>query len=316
MNPESGRGKLKKELLAAAMSVIVAAVALGASTYAWFAANNRVDGTTSTINAQANGMVLQIVAGDEPDHGSDTSTIASGLGHEISPSSTNDIVNWYVPATWKGTDVNTYFRAEADATGKYTLPNQRDVFYAYTVAEYTLYTVNNTGKADVYLDNSSAKGPVTITPSAGATQEWFDKIKGSLRVGIVIGNELKVVYAPVAPSTEEAGNDVNKTIGWSCVDASLIRTTTPSYKYIAGTDLTDQDGNNWGAGKDGESYVKPVGNSAKIAENVDYNGVSMKIYIWMEGTDSDCVNMTGLEKGTESPTFDVTVSLVGIVPES
>ena len=62
--------------------------------------------------------------------------------------------------------------------------------------------------------------------------------------------------------------------------------------------------------------MKPSGTGAKIAEKVGYNGVSMKIYIWMEGTDSDCVNMNGLEKGTSNPTFDVTVSLVGIVPET
>ena len=35
-------------------------------------------------------------------------------------------------------------------------------------------------------------------------------------------------------------------------------------------------------------------------------------YIWMEGTDSDCVNMNGLDNGTDNPTFDVTVSLVGV----
>ena len=188
--------KLKKELFAAALSVGVAAVALGSSTYAWYVTNNTVDGTTSTISALANGMVLQIVEGDTPDHGSDTSTIASGIGHEISPSSTNDITNWYVPENWKGTDVNTYLKPTLDATGKYTLKNQKDDFYAYTVSKYTLYTVNNTGLADVYLDNSTANGPVTITPSDGATQEWFDKIKGSLRIGIVIDNKLKVVYAP------------------------------------------------------------------------------------------------------------------------
>ena len=28
-------------------------------------------------------------------------------------------------------------------------------------------------------------------------------------------------------------------------------------------------------------------------------------YIWMEGTDSDCVNMNGLDNGTGNPTFDV-----------
>ena len=308
--------RLKRELFAAALSVGVATIALASSTYAWYVSNNKVNAMTSTVSALANGMVLQIVAGDTPDHGSDTSTIASDLGHEISPSSTNDIVNWYVPETWKGTDVSTYLKPTLDAKGQYTLKNQKDVFYAYTVSEYTLYTVNNTGTADVYLDNSTADGPITITPSDGATKEWFDKIKGSLRVGIVIADELKVVYAPVAPSKTESGNDVNKTLGWSCVDNSLARTTTPTYQHIDGTNLFDQNGQNWGATKQGESYVKPTGTPAKIAENVDYNGVSMKIYIWMEGTDSDCVNMTGLEEGMENPTFNVTLSLVGIVPES
>ena len=197
-----------------------------------------------------------------------------------------------------------------DATGKYTVQNED--FYAYTVSEYTLYTINSTGLADVYLDNSTENGPVTITPSEGASQEWYNKIKGSLRVGIVINDELKVVYAPVAPSTSETGNDVNSTIGWSCVDISMDKTKSPDYKHIEGNSMTDQDGGNWGATKDGDYYVKPIGSAQKIASRVDYNGVSMKIYIWMEGTDSDCVNMNSLDKGTDNPTFDVTVSLVGV----
>ena len=258
----------------------------------------------------ANGMVLQIVAGDTPIHGGNTWTIAAGKGHEISPASTDNIVDWYVPATWQGTDVNTYSKPTLDATGKYSV--QKKDYYAYTVSEYTLYTINSTGLADVYLDNSTTSGPVTITPSEGASQEWYDKIKGSVRVGVVINDELKVVYAPVAPSTKETGNDVNSTAGWSCVDASMDKTISPTYKHIEGNSLTDQNGGNWGATKDGDYYIKPTGNDQKIAEHVDYNGVSLKIYIWMEGTDSDCVNMNGLNKGTENPTFDVTVSFVGV----
>ena len=302
--------KLKKELIAAVLSVTVAAVALGTSTYAWYATNNKVDGNTSTVSAMANGMVLQIVAGDTPIHGGNTWTIAAGKGHEISPASTDNIIDWYVPATWQGTDVNTYSKPTLDATGKYSV--QKKDYYAYTVSEYTLYTINSTGLADVYLDNSTTSGPVTITPSEGASQEWYDKIKGSVRVGVVINDELKVVYAPVAPSTKETGNDVNSTAGWSCVDASMDKTISPTYKHIEGNSLTDQNGGNWGATKDGDYYIKPTGNDQKIAEHVDYNGVSLKIYIWMEGTDSDCVNMNGLNKGTENPTFDVTVSFVGV----
>ena len=302
--------KLKKELIAAVLSVTVAAVALGTSTYAWYATNNKVDGNTSTVSAMANGMVLQIVAGNTPIHGGNTWTIAAGKGHEISPASTDNIVDWYVPATWQGTDVNTYSKPTLDATGKYSV--QKKDYYAYTVSEYTLYTINSTGLADVYLDNSTTSGPVTITPSEGASQEWYDKIKGSVRVGIVINDKLKVVYAPVAPSTKETGNDVNSTAGWSCVDASMDKTISPRYKHIEGNSLTDQNGGNWGATKDGDYYIKPTGNDQKIAEHVDYNGVSLKIYIWMEGTDSDCVNMNNLKTGIENPTFNVTVSLIGI----
>lgn len=50
--------KLKMQLVGAALTVVVSAVALSATTYAWFVSNSRVHATTSTISAQANGMVL------------------------------------------------------------------------------------------------------------------------------------------------------------------------------------------------------------------------------------------------------------------
>lgn len=49
--------KLKIQLIGAALTVVVSAVALSATTYAWFVTNSRVHATTSTISAQANGMV-------------------------------------------------------------------------------------------------------------------------------------------------------------------------------------------------------------------------------------------------------------------
>lgn len=309
--------KLKIQLIGAALTVVVSAVALSATTYAWFVTNSRVHATTSTISAQANGMVLQIVEGDMPDHGSDTSTVASATGHEISPSSTNDAKNWHVPQGGQGVKVSTYQKVDTSISGedpgKYTI--QGNDYYAFTAANYTLYTVANTGVADVYLDASNGS-PITITQHGG-TQKWFDKIKGSLRVGIVINGELRVVYAPAAPSTTDTGNDVTTVAGWSCVDSeSLSKVVAPTYLHLSGTDLLDQNSNNWGAMKTGEVYVKPSGNAQKIASNVDYNGTNMKVVVWMEGTDSDCQNMSGLDVGEGSPTFDVTVSLVGIVADS
>lgn len=51
----------------------------------------------------------------------------------------------------------------------------------------------------------------------------------------------------------------------------------------------DQSGKNWVASKNGDNYTVPDG-SVPIAEKVDYNGTIIHVYIWMEGTDSDCVN--------------------------
>ena len=300
--------RLKVQLVGAALTVAVSAVALSATTYAWFVTNSRVHATTSTISAQANGMVLQIAKGTNFTHdGSDKQTTASSTGHEISPSSTNDA------KSWQGTDVAGYQKANTDAGGKYTLTSGTDSYYAYVAADYTLYTVTNTGIADVYLDGTN---PVTIKPSGNVTDEWFNKIKGSLRVGIVINDELKVVYAPVKPSTTEHGNDVSSTTGWSCVASEGTTTQAPTYAHVFGATLIDQNGGDWAATGSGGSYSKPTGANPKvIAKNVGYNGTNMKIVIWMEGTDSDCQNWSEQDKNTTAPAFDVTVSLVGIVPD-
>lgn len=309
--------QMKKQLAVAALSVVMAAVALGSATYAWFVSNTKVDGTTSTVSAQANGMVLQIASGPNAIRdGSDHQTTAASHGHEISPSSTDDALNWHVPKSWNGTDVSGYQRATISnqLEGVYTLEGDPKTYFAYTMAEYTLYTINQTGEADVYLDDSSSNGPVVVTASEGASQEWFDKIKGSLRVGLLIDGKLKVVYAPVLPTGK--GNDVSATEGWSCVSPdSLSVTMAPSYAHVYGGNMVDQNNKNWGATGSGDSYVRPTGDAQMLA-HVGYNGTNFKVVIWMEGTDNDCQNMSGLDVGEGSPTFDVTVSLVGIVPDS
>ena len=51
---------LKKQLAAAIAMVVVAAIALGSSTYAWFVSNNTVTATTTNISAQSNSAFLLI----------------------------------------------------------------------------------------------------------------------------------------------------------------------------------------------------------------------------------------------------------------
>lgn len=51
---------LKKQMAAAVAMVLVAAIALGSSTYAWFVSNNTVKATTASISAQSNAPFLMI----------------------------------------------------------------------------------------------------------------------------------------------------------------------------------------------------------------------------------------------------------------
>lgn len=55
-----------------------------------------------------------------------------------------------------------------------------------------------------------------------------------------------------------------------------------------------------------------VAGSKAIAKRVGYNGVILRVYIWMEGTDADCVNNAAAE---DTATYNVTVRLAGVSAE-
>ena len=66
---------------------------------------------------------------------------------------------------------------------------------------------------------------------------------------------------------------------------------------------------NYAASKNGESYYAPATNGTTIASNVDYDGVIMRVYIWLEGTDEQCVNNSNED---DLSVYNVTVSLAGV----
>lgn len=70
---------LKKQLMAAIAMVMVAAIALGSSTYAWFVTNNKVDATTSTISAQSNAAFMTIANGTTGAKDADTTSVTTDV---------------------------------------------------------------------------------------------------------------------------------------------------------------------------------------------------------------------------------------------
>ena len=116
---------------------------------------------------------------------------------------------------------------------------------------------------------------------------------------------LRVVYAPKAVTG--SGNDTQAIDGkWTYINVDKPAEVT--YLHIHETTYTDQNGKNWAATKSGEDYTV-ADNSEAIATDVGYNGIMLRVYIWMEGTDADCVNNAAAE---DEATYSVTLKLAGI----
>lgn len=71
---------IKKQMGAAIAMVLVAAVALGSATFAWFVTNNKVDATTSTISAQSNAAFMTIANGTTGAKDTDATSATTGVG--------------------------------------------------------------------------------------------------------------------------------------------------------------------------------------------------------------------------------------------
>lgn len=315
------------QLMATATSVLISGIALTSATYAWYVSNHTVEATTTKISATTNGFILQIATAKQgPQHGGEqTSLAASTTGGVISPSSTNDLINWYVCEGWNDEGkVTSYRKPTFVADGK---PGQYgtddDPHYAYLKSEYILYTINETGYADVYLDASEGS-PITLSANGTPTTDTIPK---SMRIGITIQNikknvdnkyiddgeeELKVVYAPYEETGK--GNDEEARDGWTCIGNGTdgkLKPVAVRYPYIYATTYADQNNQNWVATKVGKNYEVSPG-TQKIASSVGYDGVKMRVYIWMEGTDADCVNNAAAE---DPATYNVNVKLAGISAE-
>lgn len=91
---------LKKQMGAAIAMVLVAAVALGSATFAWFVSNNTVTATTSKISAQSNAPFLKI----------DKTAITAGSTTSISYAEDAD-VKLYPAQVVKNTDNKPLFKS-------------------------------------------------------------------------------------------------------------------------------------------------------------------------------------------------------------
>ena len=289
--------------------------------------NNSVSGTTSTISATTNGFILQIAKLEEgAQHGGEQKSLeAFSTGATLSPASTDDFKHWYVCQGWDDKGLVTNYSIPPFENGENAKPGNYKFggkdYYAFIRSDYIVYTITETGTADVYLALEDNKPPINVSVKNG---DGSETVTGSMRVAITtqaVGEDghsatgpetVRVVYA--LNDDTGKGNDSTAKDGWTSIQNidGVPKLELVTYPYIYTGNYTDQritGAKNWVATKEGDNFTIPD-NSEAIAKNVGYGGVVVHVYIWMEGTDSDCVNGKSIEG--DPSTYDVEVKLAGV----
>lgn len=281
---------LRKQLIAAIAMVVVSAVALSSSTYAWFAANNKVTAGGMQVQATAEGGIEIAYVEGETDPTSDkystiatagmndatalypTSTLATGTGTITSP--------WYhanaATAHASTAKEGTYTTLSLDSSGK------AGEKYYYVVKKFRIRSVSSSKLAK---DLKVSKVTVSVASGAAATTEALDR---SLRVAAV-GKDAVALYAP---AYVKVGDE-----------------TSIAYKVATAVDGT---GN---ATMPGTENVTALLNdqSSGVISNGDIiadTGTDVNIYLWYEGEDSNHFSSnlaTTIDKLNVSVEFEATI---------
>ena len=85
---------IKRQLLAAIAMVLVAAIALGSSTYAWFVASGTVKAEGMEVNVQSEGGLIIRYTGSGDGWGVVASAKQEGNPINLEPASTADMLTW------------------------------------------------------------------------------------------------------------------------------------------------------------------------------------------------------------------------------
>ena len=182
---------LKKQLVAAIAIVIVSAIALSSSTYAWFASNNRVTATGMVVQATAEGGIEIAYVDSAPGSYSTSASAGMSSAQVLYPTSTtatagSDLItsDWYHASA-------AITSSSAARSGSYTVLSLNDDGMESGTNHYYFvrkkFNVRSVSAVKTATDLKVSK--VEVTGNAQALSK-------ALRVAIVNG-DTKVIYAPV-----------------------------------------------------------------------------------------------------------------------
>lgn len=211
---------LKKQMGAAIAMVLVAAVALGSATFAWFVSNNKVTATTASVSAQSNAPFLKIGKDTDTELTKTEETQAAGPNDkvELYPSQWNHVVD---PATYQ------FESAYASKASEWTMLDGSRFAVGGVDAthrpDYALKQSFKIGTTDKKAGSFQNLKVASVTVNAGDKSEG---LKEAICVLVKCGNQWGVYKATTNGTELTAYGDnspiVNNLIASDDVDDALV----------------------------------------------------------------------------------------------
>lgn len=251
---------LKKQMGAAIAMVLVAAVALGSATFAWFVSNNAVTATGVDVTTTSSVPNLYITSVGQT---SGAMTAASANPTKIYPISTPDAENFFETLHWKtgkGHAVADKYQEALDHEAGKT-----------NYADYTFKLGVSNGKMDVYFDSSAAATNLKASAAMGTAG----------RFAVKVGDGQWLMFkVPGTATAEGYYTDDGATTGdyW-------VKNATEGIAAATYSDFAAYSGsvNDKGQAVAGTTKLTTI-------ESGTENEVTVTVRVWYEGCDKDCVS--------------------------
>lgn len=273
---------LKKQLMAAIAMVVVSAIALSSSTYAWFASNNTVTATTTKVQAQAeDGLEIAYSRTGAVISANDsfsTAASAEGSAAQLLPASTVNVTNWFhasaVDSKASTANDQTMVAISPDAATGMVGNDQY-----FLLNEFTIRTTSGGSNKDVKISKVEVTSGTVLA----------DALDNSLRVVVTNGTDT-FFFKPTLTAGDDTGNQQVSAVSVTEGVKNVTRTRVVLYP------------------------TQPaVASQQTILSDIDHNGANVSIYVYYEGEDethySNNINTAiaaGLNITVEFTGYDVT----------
>lgn len=271
---------IKRQLLAAIAMVLVAALALGSSTYAWFVASGNVEANGMTVQVQSEGGIM-IKALDSDLPWASTAAAKNTTTAKLFPISTYDLAGWYHASSDSAVDAKR---------------NQPQDDYEQITANLDSYR-----RVDSFIIRPSSGTPITgakllISSVSVTSGDATQNLNKSIRVGVKMsaGRELSegeagASYYIYAPNNTGTFTLQAKYLGPVSGSGETATYNTLEEKTTAGT----------------SDYLYLTGDTIPAADT----GVQVDIFVWYEGEDPECKTANLFNDTTALTPDEITVTV-------